>query len=120
MAEYDSAVALAKRLIDKKGRLMSFQRVSTAAPDSDTPWEVDEVVTPKHSARAVVFPVEQKYVDGTTIRQTDQQMFVAAASLPEELTLSFRIQDRGLTYEVVKIEELRPGEQRILYTVFVR
>lgn len=120
MAEYDKAIALAKRLIEKKGRLMSFQRVSTDAPDPDTPWEVDVIATPKHSARAVVFPVEQKYVDGTTIRQTDQQMLVAAASLPEELTLSFRIQDGGLTYEVVKIEELKPGEQRILYTVFVR
>ena len=120
MAEFDSAIALAKRLIERKGRLMTFQRRTTTASDQNAPWDVEEEPTPEHEAKAVVFPVEQKYVDGSTIRTTDKQMYVAAASLGVELTLSFTVKDRGQNLEIVGIEPLEPGEQRIMYTVFVR
>ncbi len=120
MAEYDNAIALAKRLIESKGRLMTFQRRTTTAVDENAPWDVEVEPTLKYRVRAVVFPVEQKYVDGTIVRVTDKQMYIAAASLDVELTLSFTVKDRGQNLEIIKIEPLEPGEQRVLYTVFVR
>lgn len=120
MAEYDKAIALAKRLIDKKGRTVTVLRRETAANDPDEPWEVDEVQRLKFDAKAVVFPVESRYVDNDTVRVTDKQMYLAAADAEFPITPECKVRDKGYDLQVIRVDVLEPGDQAVLYTVIVR
>lgn len=120
MAEYNKAIALAKRLIDKKGRIVTVFQRETAPSDSDEPWDVDEVQRRTFDAKAVVFPVETKYVDGTTVLVTDKQMFIAAADAQFAIAPQCKVRDKGYDSQVIRVEVLEPGDQAVLYTVILR
>ena len=120
MPEYDKAIALAKRLIDKKGRIVTVFQRETAASDSDKPWDVDEVQRLTFDAKAVAFPVESKYVDGTNVLITDKQMFLAAVDASFAITPQCKVRDKGYDNQVIKVEALEPGDQAVLYTVVMR
>lgn len=120
MAEYDKAIALTKRLIDKKGRTVTVFQRETTPSDSDEPWDVDEVQRRTFNAKAVVFPVESKYVDGTNVLITDKQMYFAAADVSFPITPQCKVRDKGYDNQVIKVEVLEPGDQAVLYTVIVR
>jgi len=120
MAEYDSSVVLAQRLINKKGREVKVIFNESSALDSSKPWEVAETQRQEFSVRAVVFPVESRYVDGSTVFMTDKQMLIAAADAAFPITPSAKVRDKGYDYQVIKVDTLEPGEQTILYTVVIR
>jgi len=120
MSEYDSAIALAKRLIDKKGRTVTLMLSENAASDEEKPWEVDEVQRRRVDVKAVVVPIESKYVDGTTVLVTDKQMFIAAADTTFPITPQAKVRDKGYDLQIVSVDKLEPGDQTVLYTVIVR
>lgn len=120
MAEYDSAIALAKRLIDRKGRVVNVRKSNATAPDPSKPWEVEENPEINFSARAVVVPIESRYVDGKTTLVTDKQMYLASADATFPVTVDCRVMDKGYENQVIRVDLLEPGEQAVLYTVIVR
>lgn len=120
MAEYDKAIALALRLINKKGRLITVMKKRMEPNDSDEPWDVSEVHRDKFDTKAVEVPIESKYVDGTTVVMTDRQFYIPAASATFSVTMDCKIRDKGYDLQIVAINELAPGEQRVLYTVLAR
>ena len=120
MAEYDKAIALAKRLIDKKGRTVTLMLSENAASDEGKPWEVNEVQRRSVDVKAVLVPIESKYVDGTTVMVTDKQMYLAAADVTFPITPQAKVRDKGYDNQVIKVETLEPGDQVVLYTVIIR
>lgn len=120
MAEYDSAIALAKRLIDKKGRTVTVRKPNVAPTDTDKPWDVQENPPLTFDAKAVVVPMESRYVDGSTVLLTDKLMYVAAADATFPITTDCRVADRGYENQIIMVDTLEPGEQAVLYTVAVR
>ncbi|MCO5355063.1 hypothetical protein [Acidovorax kalamii] len=68
---------------------------------------------------AVVFPVEEKLVDGTTVLATDEQAYLSAVglSIPEPthvLTLG------GVARTVVSVKNLAPAGTSVLVELIVR
>ncbi len=118
------AVDLAKELLDEDGRPMDFYRQSPGQPvDPDKPWRTDGLaVDPpvKYSAIAVVFPYEERHIDGTVVRRGDVRCYLAA----EDLTYVPRPGDYsefgGQKFKTVAVETLQPGVDTILYELQMR
>jgi len=120
MSEYASSIALAQRLINKKGRVVTVSKATVAPADPAKPWDADQTAEETVDLRAVAFPVESKYVDGTTVVVTDKQMYVAAADTTFPITTQCKVTDKGYQRQVIMVDELEPGEDRVMYTLVVR
>lgn len=121
MADYSRAVALAKRLIDKKGQDVTLRRIQPLTPrDPSKPWAgrpaqpVDEVVT------MVFLDFEQNYIDGTTVQQGDLRAYLAAADATAAPTLKDVVIRNGVKMNIVKCSPLAPAEQEIFFELQVR
>ena len=124
MAEYDSAIALAKRLIAKKGTQVTLRTFAAGAlPDANEPWRAGTNTPTNQTVVAVFLDYEQKYVDGTTIRMGDQRVFMpatdtlGAAITPEVDGLVIRGSE---TWKIVKPKPLNPGDQMVMFELQVR
>jgi len=123
--DYASAAALAQRLIEKNGRLTSFERLESAVADVDKPWKgagspsVAETV----EQRAVFLPhsgVDDlgKYLaDDELLRRCEQVLmtFVGTA----DLTTFQRVLDSGTAWKINWTRELKPGPTSLLYVMGV-
>lgn len=124
MAEYDSAIALAKRLIAKKGTEVTLRTFAPGAlPDANEPWRAGTNTPTNQTVKAVFLDYEQKYIDGSTIRMGDQRVFMPAADTsevaiaPEVDSLIIRGSE---TWKVVKPKPLNPGNQLVMFEIQVR
>lgn len=121
MGAYDNAVALARRLIDKKGGPLTLRSfMATAGADPEKPWRPGGNTAVDQTPRGVFLDYEEKYVDGTSILRGDQRVFLAADGLtapPEEEGLVIR---GTQTWKIIKVKELKPGEQSIMFELQVR
>lgn len=118
---YDRLQATALRLIAKYGRDVTLQFATDAAPPDPTrPWDPADPVLVSYATRAVVFPVEQQFVDGTVVLGTDEQALVAASGLPAAPDPKTVFLDGAIQYGVVKVEPVRTGPLPIIYTIFLR
>ncbi|XAI94570.1 head-to-tail stopper [Pseudomonas phage vB_Pa-PAC4] len=121
MARFDSAIALAKKLIKKNGQAVTLRGFTTnAAPDPAKPWKPGGNVAADQTIEAVFLDYEQRYIDGQTIRMGDQRVFMPAESLtapPEVEGLVLR----GLeVWKVIAVKPLNPNGQAIMYELQVR
>lgn len=68
---------------------------------------------------AVVFPVDQSLVDGTTVLATDEQAYLSAVGLtiPEPTQ---KLVWAGKTYTIKRVENLAPAGSSVLVTMIVR
>lgn len=124
MAEYDSAIALAKRLIAKKGTSVTLRSMTPGAlPDANEPWRAGANTPVDQTVKAVFLDYEQAYIDGTTIRMGDQRVFMPAtdnsdvAITPEVDGLVIRGSE---TWKIVKPRPLNPGNQMVMFEIQVR
>lgn len=124
MAEYDSAIALAKRLIAKKGQQVTLRGFTAGAlPDANQPWRAGQNAAVNSTVVAVFLDYEQKYIDGEVIQMGDQQVFMPAtdtsdvAVTPELEGLIIRGSE---TWKIKAIRPLRPGSQLVMYELQVR
>lgn len=103
MGEYESARAVAERLIRKKGQLGAIRRrVSVGSePDELIPAVVN---TTDYPARIVVLPISQKDIDGTFIKAGDWRVLVSTEGLPIDPTTT----DKLVTTEGV-LTIIEPG-----------
>ena len=145
MGEYDSARALALRLIKKKGRAsVTIKRVGEGTPsDPDRPWKPDggdaADVTLATGLHAVFLdPVEARgsqgqfsfavYLRGgadavdSIAPNATMIAYFAAAEMPTGVTIEpgHLVEQGGRRYSVLEVNELKPGEDAILYTVSLK
>jgi hypothetical protein len=123
MAEYDSARALATKLIGKKGRLCNYQRRAVGTPaDADKPWNPGPEDVEVVEVKAVFLNYISRKIDGTSIRVGDKEVLISAMDLANvEPTMKDTIEDgEGVVWRVINYENLTPGEQQVLYTIQVR
>lgn len=124
MARFDSAIALAKRLIDKNGQQVILRNIVAAAPaDSAKPWEPGENTNSDQDVFGVFLDYEQKYIDGSVIRMGDQQVYLYSIDIlgnsiiPE---VDGQIIRDGDPWDIKAIRPLNPNGQSIMFTVQVR
>lgn len=121
-AAYTRLAAMAERLIEKYGRAVTLKFATDAAPPNPAkPWDpAAPSLATQTGVRAVIFPVEQEFVDETTILRTDQQALVAASGLngtPDPKTVFI---DGSAQYRVIRADPINPGELALVYTLFLR
>ena len=71
------------------------------------------------SVLAVVFPYEDKYVDGTLILSTDQQAFISAQNVDEPKPGSVLLW-KGKNLTAIRVKTLGPAGINMLYELQVR
>lgn len=126
MAEYDSARALARRLIDTKGRDLILRTVADGTlPDSAQPWDpADTKSTTDTTVRGVVVPASREFQEGSLVRVAEKTAYIAASpsATGSDISISQKdlIIDGGRAYRIVEFNLLAPGEQDVLYTLQLR
>lgn len=75
--------------------------------------------TVTQSCTAVVFPIDQKLVNGTTVLASDEQAYLSAVGLdlpapPQVLTW------QGVDYTLVRVKNLAPAGLSVLVELIVR
>lgn len=68
---------------------------------------------------AAVFPIDHKLVDGTTVLSTDEQAYLSAVGLAAP-TPAQRLTWQGKGYTILRVENLAPAGESVLYTLIVR
>ena len=121
MTEYTSAVALSKRLIEKKGRLVDLVLQRDYAPDPSKPWEIDKASPETQTVKAVQIDLQSKFIDGSTVVQTDKQFIIAAASTDgSKITTDHLFVDKGYNHRIIRVSPLEPGGECVLFNLIVR
>lgn len=121
MARFDSAIALAKRLITKNGQAVTLRSFSAgAAPDPAKPWKPGTNTPVDQPAVAVFLGYEQRYVDGDTVRTGDQRVFVSASGLTSAPEVEGLVLRGSEQWKIVTIKPLNPNGQQIMYELQVR
>ncbi len=116
---YGKLVQTAKRLIARFGGPISIVATNTAANPTQG-WKAGTAAPATQDAKGVFVNYEQKFVDGTVIRQGDQKVLISAADLTFAPNFVGYIQRGTEKWNVVKIEPLNPGDTMIIYKVQVR
>lgn len=123
MAQFDTAIATAKRLIEKFGETSTHRRHEDGSPpDPNQPWNPGtetEVDTP---VSAVWLNYDQKRVDGQLIKIGDQEVLIPGSDLsaaPDPET-DLMLRASGEQWSIQSVDVLSPNGQRILYTLHCR
>lgn len=122
MAGYESARALAERLIAKKGRKDGVLRrpSSDNAATSDRPWapqDSDPTQDPAMAEELSVVVLDAKLFKKEQLTpETTAVAYLAASACPEPRTGDL-LETRGHRYSVLDVQDLAPGEDSILYTL---
>lgn len=122
MAEYDAFVALANRLIPKKGRLIMLRQLSAAATDPTKPWKGTGAPTAARSVPdvpAVFLPASgsglgKDIVSEELLKKVSQVALIAPVQ--EGLEVMHEIVDTdGTIWKVDWAQVLKPALQTVLY-----
>jgi len=124
MSQADAQKALA--MIERakaKGRAseVKITRVTQGTPtfNEETGEFESTTTTQVHTSIGVKIGYEQSDIDGTLIKQGDQQLYVPALGFTRP-TSNEQIQVGSTTYTAVSVEVLAPGDTDILYIVQLR
>lgn len=121
MAQYDSAIALAKRLIDKFGRDAFIRRTTDGAPlDPAKPWEPGAPTTANHAVRAVFLNRKRETVEGSTVVKDVCDCLVAASGLAIAPGTKDHVLEDALVWEIVDAQPLKPAGDAVMYEMKLR
>lgn len=121
MARFDSAIALAQKLIKKNGQTVTLRGFTAgAAPDPAKPWKPGANTPVDQPAVAVFLNYEQKYVDGDTVRVGDQLVFMPASGLTSSPEVEGLVLRGSEQWKIITIKPLSPNGQQIMYELQVR
>lgn len=119
MADHSKFVALANRLIEKHGRLVTLQKLSAGPADAAKPWLGAGVPTVAESIDllAVFVPAAGsdlgKYIsDESLLKRVNQVALVQPAQ--EGLELFEQMLD-GSLFKIEWVQVLKPADQTVLY-----
>ena len=125
MARFDSAIALADRLIKKNGETSTLRRhVPGTPPDAAKPWIKGASTFTEFSVSAVWLEDDARFavgfrsrVEGALIKEGDRIVLIAAKGLtitPDPAT-DHIVRDDGERWTISHTERLRPNNQTILF-----
>lgn len=127
MGVYDRAIATARRLIQAKGRQVEFRKASETPADPAAPWSGPAIPSTTGGtgvlAYAVQIPLESAIELGlmtkadAQTRDAEQLFIVEQPATGEELETYETLVDGGQVLRVERTQVLKPGTQRILYSV---
>lgn len=129
--DYARAADRAQALLERAGALVTFERLETAEPDPEKPWDGPE--NPRSpAAKSVSLPtvavppssasqLGMRTVDEELLRRTSQILIVApgAAETADLATFQEVVRD-GKRSRINFVETLRPAAQTVLYFVGVK
>lgn len=117
MSEFDYAAtaATATRLLQRFGAAATIKRPSGTAYDPSTGSST--VTYASTATTAAVFAYDQKYIDGTLIRQGDQRAYLAPSYAPLQ---GDRLTWQGADYDVVAVKPVSPAGVAVLYEAQLR
>lgn len=125
MGEYDSALNLALRLIQKKGRAVTLRQFSDApVPDVNRPWRVGQPTSTDLPGYAVLLDfgsVGERYMPGTEIQVGDKLVLMPA----KDLAVTPQLRDVLVfgteePWAIVTVQTLEPGGVPVLHSIQVR
>lgn len=118
MSRFTSAINLAERLIKKNGQEVILQSTSLP-PDGAMPWRPDKNKATSSVITAVFLNYAQNLIDGEMIRNSDQQVLVAAKdTVPPKVSDTIVRDDE--VWAIVAVKILNPNGEKILYDLQVR
>lgn len=112
---YSKTAATALSLLQRFGAAATVHRVTEATYDPAT-----GTMTPTetiHATTAAVFAYAQKYIDGTLIKEGDQQAYCAPGV---EVKQGDGMTWQGKRYTVVSVKPVSPAGVPVLYEVQIR
>jgi hypothetical protein len=130
VAEYDNAIAVARRLIYRKGRVITLIKPSVTNSDVDVPWRGDTTAEPSPAVtrtnKAVFTSFKKNEIDGTNILASDYLITMPVGDsndveITEEQMDSYKLLvDGSKKYRIVNFDVVKPGEQIIIYKIQAR
>jgi hypothetical protein len=118
VAQFDTSIATAKRLIEKFGETSTHRRKADGAPpDPNQPWNPGTQTLTDTPVSAVWLDYDLSRIDGQTIKRGDQEVFIPGSDLPSAPDASTA---SGEQWSIVSIETLSPNGQLILYVAQAR
>lgn len=119
--DYAPLAAEAAALIADMGRTVTVRKKSRTPADASEPWRAPTSSPTEASVIAVVVPFEAAEVDGTLIRRTDKQAYVAANDASPHLLETFdELEDGGDVLKIHRASVINPGATRLLYHLHLR
>lgn len=123
---YEQARALAQRLIDKNGRTIAMQRLSSAAADVEKPWEGPGVPTVAQtvSVKGVFLPhtgtdLGVLGIDQELLKRVEQVALIAGKA-KTDFMLFHQVVDKAMTWKIEWIRVLEPGDTAVFYAIGVK
>lgn len=137
MSDHASFQALAKRLLEKNGRIAVLSIRATA--EGAKPWEITQSAPVNLNVTMLFFPTVMRDDKGTVIPGNFQRVYLAYTSIetawtdwyetnapsvdpiPDvpKLTSKDVVIDDGREYRIVRPGEVKPGDQSILYDMLI-
>ena len=116
---YDGMAEVARQLIKEFGRDITITETQSQkwTPGADPNPQITE-----HPAKGLFREVKQQLVEGKEVVRKDANFLVAGLGLDFMLsaTNSHIVDADGQQYKVLRVNELKPGNQVMYYEVFVR
>jgi hypothetical protein len=125
MGEYDNALALALRLIKKKGRPVVLRHFSDApVPDTQKPWRTGQAGFTSVSGHAVLLDfgdLGDHYIPGTEVQVGDKLALMPASGLTTTPNLRDTLVFSGEEpWTIINRRTLEPGGVPVLHSMQVR
>jgi len=137
MSDHVSFQALAKRLLEKNGRVAVLSIRATA--EGAKPWDITQSAPVNLNVTMLFFPTVVRDDKGTVIPGNFQRVYLAYTSIETaweewyatnapsvdpvpavpKLTTKDVVIDGGREYRVVRPGEVKPGDQSILYDMLI-
>lgn len=118
-AHHQKFVATAKRLIDKHGRMVQFEIVSSQPQESDRPWwgtaAAPVVIGPLKAAFVPFrgFEFGSLFEQKSLFKECDEICLVSGGQ--GDLELAHFLVDEGRKFKIEWVQRLRPGTVTVLY-----
>lgn len=121
MSDHARFIELAQRLIDKHGRTVTLEVLSSTPADANKPWKgaAEPTVASSYSVKGVFVPLSSaealglKITDNELLRGVNETLLVAATA--DDFRSCNSVSDSSVRHRIKFAEVLAPGDQTILY-----
>lgn len=113
--DYNELASTASEMLVEFGKAATLKRIVTGAYDPST--GTAPVTTTSLNTHAAVFAYDQKYIDGTLIKQGDQRAYLSPRQEPKQGDL---LTWMGKDYQIVAVKPLAPAGVAVLFEAQVR
>lgn len=122
--DYVRLAALAKKLIEKNGRSVTFRQLSATPTDPTTPWRTTAPAVAASATQNAAFVSLSSRHLGIELTQEQlnlraNEMVLAGGSALDMLKIN-QIVDGAETYAVQWVQTIKPGDTAVFYAYGIR